>query len=72
MKKISWLLSILLVICLCGCGKTSGQEVQGSEAASSQSAVSEPAAMPEGPLTIKELRVEFPRGETDPAAAGGR
>ena len=68
MKKISWLMLGLLVLCLCGCGKTSGQEVQSSEAASSQSAVSEPAPLPEGPLTIEELRVEFPRDGADPSA----
>ena len=68
MKKISWLLMISLVACLCGCGKPTGPDAPGSEAASSQSAVSAPMNPPAGPLTIKELRVEFPRDGTEPAA----
>lgn len=68
MKKISWLLLLSLVLCLSGCGKTSEQEAPGGEAASSESAISAPIAQPEGPLTLKELRMEFPRGGTDPAA----
>ena len=66
MKKISWLLPVFLVLCLCGCGKTSGQEVLGGEGAPAQSAaVSDEQS--QGPLAMKELRVEFPRDGVDPS-----
>ena len=61
MKKISWLLPVFLVLCLCGCGKTSGQEGLGGEGAPAQSVDTVPDEQPQGPLTMKELRVEFPR-----------